>query len=247
MEPYHCAVATSSVGAPAPIRVFITHAIRLYREGLEQLLDKEVALKVVGSSGSPEEAIVRIGELSPDVAVLDVGMAQGLAMARALRATNRAIKTVALAVAEVESEVTAWAEAGMSGYVTREGSLRDLVETIERAWQGEILCPPRIAATLLDRLATLANSKWQTRPDFKLTLREVEVAQLLGEGLSNLEIARRLSIALPTVKNHVHNILEKLKVRSRRDAVALLGSAASNWSVRVTSGPSPALLPRADC
>jgi two-component system nitrate/nitrite response regulator NarL len=203
------------------IRTFILVGVRLYREGLERFLQAHASVEVIGSSARPSEAIDRIHDLRPDVVLVDLGMVDGRSAARRIRMASEA-RVVALAVSETGAEVVAWAEAGMAGYVSRDGSLDDLVATIERASRGETLCPPTIMASVIERLAAHANGPSQLEDRPQLTRREREIIGLIDQGLSNKEIARALSIALPTVKNHVHNILEKLQVRRRAEVPSVL-------------------------
>jgi DNA-binding NarL/FixJ family response regulator len=106
--------------------------------------------------------------------------------------------------------------------VSREGSLEDLISALDSVSRGELLCPPRIAAGLRRRVAALAAARAPVGPRGHLTRREAEVAGLIDAGLSNKQIAQRLCIEVPTVKNHVHNILEKLQVHRRGEAAAML-------------------------
>jgi DNA-binding NarL/FixJ family response regulator len=132
------------------------------------------------------------------------------------------LRVVALGVTETEPEIIAFAEAGVSGYLTRDASIPELVATIEAVARNELICPPRITAALMHRVATLAVDRRVTTPSFPLSPRELEVVALIDAGLSNQEIAGKLYISLATVKNHVHNILEKLDVATRADAAAWL-------------------------
>jgi two-component system, NarL family, nitrate/nitrite response regulator NarL len=204
------------------IRTFILVGVRLYREGLERFLQAQTSVQVIGSSARPSEAIDRIHDLRPDVVLVDLGMVDGRSAARRIREAASEARVVALAVSETGAEVVAWAEAGMAGYVSRDGSLDDLLVTIKRASRGETLCPPTIMASVIERLAAHANGPRPHPPGDRprLTRREREIIGLIDQGLSNKEIARVLSIALPTVKNHVHNILEKVGARRRGEAVA---------------------------
>ena len=127
---------------------------------------------------------------------------------------------LAICVPGDERSVLACVEAGAVAYVTCEASLRELIAAVTRLARGEALCSPRMAGILLRRLASLAAS-CEPAAGAALTRRELEVIELVGEGLSNKEIARRLSIELSTVKNHVHNILEKLGVNGRHEAAAV--------------------------
>jgi DNA-binding NarL/FixJ family response regulator len=206
-----------------PTRVFIAQAVRLYREGLELMLSREPALDVVGTSAVAADIVGQIAELTPDVVVLDVGMTDGLKMAKAIRSARGDVKIVALAVSELQSTELAWAEAGVSAYVTDDASVHQLVETIHRVRMGEVRCSPRVTARLLERLASLSEGRHRVSAlDSRLTQREDEIVSLIGAGLSNKEIARQLCISLATVKNHVHNILTKLEVPDRRSVTRVM-------------------------
>jgi two-component system nitrate/nitrite response regulator NarL len=128
-------------------------------------------------------------------------------------------------------DVVAIVEAGVAGYVPKEASVADLVSTLECVSRGEMPCSPRVAAGLSRRIAELApdlDSLQRT----SLTVRERQVLALVADDLSNKEIAQRLCIEVTTVKNHVHNMLEKLQVPTRHDAVALVHRQPdeSRWS-----------------
>jgi DNA-binding NarL/FixJ family response regulator len=157
--------------------------------------------------------------LRVDVFVL-AGDGPGLVRAVHERAPDARI--VALGISGEEADVLPLAEAGIAGWLTREASVEDLCETVASAAAGEAVCSPRIAASLLRRVAALAADRRLGPTATPLTRRQREILALIDEGLSNKEIARRLSIELATVKNHVHNILEKLQVRRRAEAAALV-------------------------
>lgn len=202
------------------IRVLMVAHIRLYREGLADMLREEPRIEVVGTASGADEALAALREQEPDVVLLDMAIPDNVWLVRALVAAVPGTKVVALAVPEVEREVLACAEAGVAGYVTREGSIEDVVAAVESVARGEMLCSPRMAATLLQRVATLALERSPQSIEARLTRREIEILDLIDQGLSNKEIARRLTIELSTVKNHVHNVLEKLNVSRRAEAAA---------------------------
>jgi len=202
------------------IRVFIICGTRLYREGLAKLLARRSGIRVAGLAGSGDEAEARIRRVRPDVVLLDADLRQSLAVSRALLAVYPEAKIIPLTLPEADGEVIEFAEAGASGFVTRESSLDDLVAAIRAADRGELRCSPRVAAALMRRVSTLATH--QPRTDPRLTLREREIVELIYAGLANKEIASTLHIQLATVKSHVHNILEKLEVHRRAEIVALL-------------------------
>jgi len=195
---------------PKAIRAFIVTDVRLYRDGLSALLGRAGHIAVVGAAGSIHEGIERARELQPDVVLLDTGAGSNAGAARA--------RVVALAAPESEEDIIALAEAGVLGYVTRDESLDNLVTTIESVARDEMACSPWMATVLVRRVQALAAVR--PRPTQRLTAREAEILELIAQGLSNKEIAAGLFIAVTTVKNHVHNILEKLGVSRREEAVA---------------------------
>jgi DNA-binding NarL/FixJ family response regulator len=198
--------------------------VRLYREGLASVLRREEHIEVIGAVAEPPEDLTELGHDQPDVILLDVAAPAALETVRALAAQIPEARVVALAVPELEHEVLACAEAGVAGFVTREQSIEDVVAVVEAVARGEMICSPRMAATLLRRVASLA-AQAEREPeaqDERLTQRELEIVGLIERGLSNKQIARELSIQLATVKNHVHNILEKMHVNRRAEAAERL-------------------------
>ncbi len=205
--------------------VFIITPIKLYRDGIAHFLGSSGRVRVLGTADEDSDAIRLALELMPNVILLDMALDDSRATAKALRRAVPRAPIVALAVPESEEGyVVSCAEAGISAYVAREGSLEDLLATVIRAANGETVCSPRIAASLFHRVAALASLQEQSvaavRTAAQLTAREAEVIALIDDGLSNQQIARRLCIEVATVKNHVHSILEKLNASSRTEAAA---------------------------
>jgi two-component system, NarL family, nitrate/nitrite response regulator NarL len=203
------------------IRVFIVARIKLYREGIAQLLGRRSGMTVVGVKSDLQEAAADIQGLQPDVVVLDMTTAGSHATVRDLKRLAPGMAVVALGVGELEGDILACVEAGVAGYVTREGSFEDLVTVVESAVRGELRCSPEVAGSLVRRLAALAADREASPSQARLTTRECEIVRLLEQGLSNKEIAVHLGIEVATVKNHVHNLLEKLKVHRRTEAARL--------------------------
>ena len=201
------------------IRALVASDVRLYREGLADGLRRSGRAEVVGTASGGDAAVARVQELGPDVVLVDLAMADWEPAVRAI-AARTAARVVVLGVREVEEEVVACAEAGVSGYVTRAASLEELVDVVESVARGESLCSPRISALLLRRVSEVAGRERAAASADRLTPREAQIVGLIDEGLSNKQIAGQLSIELATVKNHVHNILEKLQVDRRGQAAA---------------------------
>jgi two-component system nitrate/nitrite response regulator NarL len=207
-------------GSADQIRILIAVGIRLYREGLSEILERHERFNVIALAADYRTALERSQELQPDIVFLDITMADGLQLIHELRVTAPDTAVVATAVAETGNEIVACAEAGVAGFVTSDQSLAQAVRVLEGVAQGESPCSPRTAAALLRRVAVLSAQCKPTGPPDGLTPREFEIARLIAQGRSNKEIARALCIELSTVKNHVHHMLEKLGVRGRAEAAA---------------------------
>jgi two-component system nitrate/nitrite response regulator NarL len=210
----------------SPIQVLIAAEVRLYREGLALSLERREHIRVLGCTGDLAATLAAARELRPDVVLLDRSMIDAPARVQSLLALSPAPRVIALAIRETGSEVIECAEAGFAGYVQRDATLQELVGIIEGAVRGELVCSPRIAAALVQRLATLSRERHAPAGTELLTQREAEIAHLLAAGLSNKQIAVRLSIGLATVKNHVHSVLRKLNARTRGEAAAHLAASA---------------------
>jgi DNA-binding NarL/FixJ family response regulator len=206
-------------------RVALVVQIGLYREALARALPG-CGLDVVGcASPGPETAAMARG-VDPDVILVDVTRSAGIATLRELTEAVPETRLLAIAVRDLDPDVLACIEAGAVGYVLRDSSLDELADAVRRAVRDEPLASPHVIATLMRRVADLAaNGDPASVGD--LTTRELEVVELIEKGLSNKEIAAQLSIAVTTVKNHVHSILEKLKVHRRGEAASLVRGSGS--------------------
>ena len=211
-------------------RVLIVSDIRLYRDGLVEILRECDRIRVVGAVSNGRDTLPAVAELEPEVVLLDMALPENLATVSAVARTVPDVNVVALGVPE--QEVIACAEAGISGFVPRDGSVDDVLAAVVSAVRGELTCSPRIARGLLRRVTTLAGRSGPPEEPYRLTPRESEIAHLIERGLSNKEIALKLRIEVSTVKNHVHNILERLNVNRRGEAAARLRSLPPQRVVR---------------
>lgn len=202
-------------------RLLVVVEVGLYLDALGRLLGELDDFQVVGAAAGLEEALAALDEGDrPDIILVDTRMPASADVISTLTAAAPDVRLVALGVPEARHEVIAFAEAGASGYVTLDGSIEDLAAVLESVSRGETLCSPEVAATLFGRVAALSRERGLEPIEERLTTRELEVLRLIEEGRSNKEIASELSIELPTVKNHVHAILEKLNVQRRTEAAA---------------------------
>lgn len=159
------------------------------------------------------------------VVLVHLGSVDGLRVLRAVRAAWPEARVVAIAVPDDGADALACAQTGVAGIVLRTGTLSDLEATVAGVARGETVCPPSVVGALVQHLFTEASTVRAPADDGRLTSREREVLVLIEQGLTNKEISRRLGIEVRTVKNHVHNVLEKLRVRHRSEAAARLRDA----------------------
>ena len=206
-----------------PIRVFIADDNRLLREGLVAMLAEQKDFVVIGAAASGRKALEQIKNLRPEVALIDIGMPSkdGIEVMQELHREAPEVKVIILGMCDLAAEIMASIEAGASAYVLKEASFDTLVETIRAAHRGESFSSPLVTASLFSRIAELAGERVLKIPlsSVKLTPREVEIINQIAGGLSNKEIAQQLAIETQTVKNHVHNILDKLQLHNRLEAV----------------------------
>ncbi len=195
-------------------RVYLVSEIRLFREGLSRSLAQAGGLEVVGCGHGPE-ALAELALVRPDLLLLDVRGEGSLELPRAVLLLLPHVRVVAFAVADDPAAIVACARAGICGYVSRNGSLEELVAAARQAICGEIVCPPRVTAELFRQLALQGERRPRERSPIALTSREQEISELAGRGLSNKEIARLLQLSGATVKNHIHSILQKLEIQRR--------------------------------
>jgi DNA-binding NarL/FixJ family response regulator len=202
------------------MRVLIVDDSNVYRHALAVALAAEASVEVVAAAG-PAEARLVVGAARADVVLMTMANDASIAALSALTADAAGVPVIAV-FGHPDVDLVACAQAGASGFVHRDDSFADLVRLLAGAARGETGCSPKVAASLLRAVASLAAERTGRSVPANLTPREREVLQLLDEGLSNKQIARRLCIELRTVKNHVHHILEKYRVTGRHEAVAQL-------------------------
>ena len=200
------------------ITVTIVDSDRLFSECLAAALC-ELGLSVIGILSEWEDAFERIRSEPPIIALIDFGLGAEKAfdLTRSITAGIDGVKVIILGVMETERLILSSIEAGARGYVGRGESLSKLVATIESVFCGETICSPHIAFSSFSRVAELSRQERarQLHAESDLTAREIEILQLIAEGLSNKEIADRIFLSTHTVKNHVHRLLEKLRVENR--------------------------------
>jgi DNA-binding NarL/FixJ family response regulator len=208
----------------ADVRVLVVDDHAVFRAGLTAVLDREPGVIVVGEAADGAEALEQVLRLRPDVVLLDVRMpvVDGIAACASIKDASPETRVVMLSVSEDETDLYAAIRCGASGYLLKEIRVDEVARAVRAVHGGQSLISPRMAGKLMDEFASLARRAEET-PRLtsapRLTERELEVLRLVAEGLNNGEIAKRLFISQNTVKNHVRNILEKLQLHSRMEAV----------------------------
>jgi two-component system, NarL family, nitrate/nitrite response regulator NarL len=202
-------------------KLLIVCEIRLYREGLELSLRRRGWLELEGTGAGGSEVLDRVRRFGAGLVLLDMAGRSSLDTLHLLLRDSPDVKVVALGVEESPDTVLGLVEAGAAGYVARDATVEDLLEALQAVSRGEVVCSPRIAGSLVRRVAALASERPAEAPIDVLTERERETLALIERGYSNKQIARTLGVKIPTVKNHVHHVLEKLGVSGRGAAAAL--------------------------
>jgi len=208
-----------SVGSP--ITVAIIDDNRLVREALGAMLAERADVRVVTSATADGTFLT---ETNPDVWLLDVGLRdqESLRVAQALLRAHPHAKIVVMDIIPVHEDIMEFVNAGVSGFVLKDSTFDDFVDTIRSVTAGQKVLPPRMTHSLFSQIAKAAGRREtaETLDDVRMTPREREVIALIGEGLSNKEIAERLAIATHTVKSHVRNVMEKLALHTRLQIAA---------------------------
>ena len=205
-----------------PIRVAVVDDQELFRRGLIMLVSAEDDIEVVGEASDGDEATELAAAMVPDVVLMDVRMPKrsGIEACRTIKQVAPSAKIIMLTVSDEEGDLYDAIKNGASGYLLKDASIDQVAQAIRVVADGQSLISPSMAAKLLEEFKTI--STVGSKPDVilpKLTDRELEVLNLVARGLNNREIARDLYISENTVKNHVRNILEKLQLHSRMEAV----------------------------
>jgi DNA-binding NarL/FixJ family response regulator len=216
---------------PETIAVLVAAPVRLYRDALAAILAQQEGIEVAGIAGDGGDTLVRWLELAPDIVLVDLALEGSVETIRwlAARGGPSGAGVVVLASSDAEDRLVGCAQAEVFDFITRDASIADLARTLRRVALGEARIAPETAAAMRGRLAGDPLGRYTMPERQRLTPRETEVLRLIEQGLSNKEIAHRLSVALSTVKQHVHHILEKLEVSRRGEAVARLQRSRLSW------------------
>jgi two-component system nitrate/nitrite response regulator NarL len=199
----------------------IVSPVRFLRDSLAEILVRAPGIRTCRQAATLSEAFASAAAACPGVLLLDAAVPGGVESGMKLCSAISGAVVIVLGVRETEENVLAWAEAGVAGYVPNTASVDDLIALIGQISRGEQTCPPAIVGGMWRRIGA-SGPRYRPMPvtSLSLTARETEVLNLINDGLSNKDIARRLHISLSTAKTHVHNLLAKLSLPRRVDVIA---------------------------
>lgn len=211
-------------GRGEPIRVLIVDDHELIRRSLALTLAAEADIEVVGEASDGQEAVEMADRLMPDVALMDVRMPRqgGIEATRGIKASVPSTRIIMLTVSDEEEDLFEAIKAGATGYLLKDVQIDEVPDAVRGVHGGQSLINPAMAAKLITEFANMSRKEAERPPQLpvpRLTEREMEVLRLVAKGMNNREIAKQLFISENTVKNHVRNILDKLQLHSRMEAV----------------------------
>ncbi len=214
------------VALSTPINVALIEDNRLVREGITALLNKWPDLQVV--SGRGHDDFEELKRTNPNVVLLDIGLSTGdsLRIAAKVRAEFPEAKVIVMDLLPTHEDIVEFVNVGVSGFIMKDATLDDLVETIRAVAAGASVLPPKMINTLFSQIASdaIVVGRPKVLESVRMTPRERQVINLIAEGLSNKEIAMRLNVATHTVKSHVRNVMEKLTLHTRLQIAAYANS-----------------------
>jgi two-component system NarL family response regulator len=204
------------------IRVVLVDDQQLFRKGVRALLEEEGGFEIVGEAGDGAQGLEIVLATHPDVVLLDVQMpvCTGVVATRNIKAQRPDTRVIMLTVSDVDDDLFDAIKAGADGYLLKDLKPEELFQMIRGVLEGETPISPLVASKLLGEFRKRPWRETAQTAGSELTQREKEILQLVASGQSNAEIAARLFIVEGTVKNHLHNILEKLHLHNRVQAAA---------------------------
>ncbi|MBP2655592.1 MAG: degU [Firmicutes bacterium] len=211
-----------------PIRILIADDHALLRQGIRNVLELEKDFDIVAEAGDGEETVNRVNEVGVDIALIDINMPKlnGLEVTKRIHAIQPTVKVIVLTIHDDASYVVEVVKAGASGYLLKDIDPSMLIKAIRTVYAGESFIYPTLAKRLFGEIHRMDDERKQKQASIlqrgrneRLTMRELEVLQLISKGLSNQEIANQLFLSEKTVKNHLTNIFRKIDVADRTQAV----------------------------
>ena len=201
------------------IRLLLIEDNRLVRDGIHKILKPHKDIAIIAASGDGKNTLVKIKQLKPNVLLLDLGLRSqnSLHIVEIVKKDCPQAKIIIMDLAPVQADILQYVKAGANGFILKDASLNDLLITIRTVAKGSTVLPPLLVDSLFSQIVENAvrEGKSQLKEAVRMSKREREVIQFLGEGMSNREIGQKIRISTYTVKSHIHNIMEKLALHTR--------------------------------
>jgi len=201
------------------IRLLLIEDNRLLRDGINSILKPHKDILIIAASGDAKSTLVKIKELKPNIVLLDLGLRSqnSLHVVEIVKKDFPAAKIIVMDLAPVQADILQFVKAGANGFILKDASLKDFLTTIRSVSEGATVLPPLLIDTLFSQIIdhAIREGKSKIKEAVKMTKREKEVIELLGDGMSNKEIGQIIHVSTYTVKSHIHNIMEKLALHTR--------------------------------
>lgn len=201
------------------IRLLLLEDNRLLRDGIFSILKPHKDIIVIAASGDGKNTLVKIKQLKPNVVLLDLGLRSqnSLHVVEIVKRDFQQAKIIVMDLAPVQADILQYVKAGANGFILKDASLNDFLITIRSVSEGATILPPLLIDSLFSQIVEHAvrEGKSKLNDAVRMTIRERQVVLLLGDGMSNKEIALKMHISTYTVKSHIHNIMEKLALHTR--------------------------------
>jgi len=214
------------------IRLAIVSDVTLYREGIGKILSEDNKINVLGAFEKKHDLLRVLSVGNVDVVLLDMRMDNSYGVLNSIRSDYENVKIIVIAVPEKEENFLRCIESDITGYLSKESTIDELIEAVITVDKGNLYCPCGITQYILQSVKSKGDKKRNVQASYSdvlndVTKREMQIIKLLADGMSNKQIARTLTIEISTVKNHVHNILVKLGVESRAKVACMLRGTGS--------------------
>lgn len=225
------------------LRLLLVDDNRLFRDALATMLNLQRDLTVVAALADGKEALRRVPGAKPDVVLVDQALRNGdaLEFARKVRHESPETKVIVMGLLPLQDDVVTYVQAGVCGFVLKAATLEDFLHAIRSVAEGANVLPPSLTVSLFAQIVddAMRRGEGQALKAVRVTKREREVVELIAAGMSNKDVANRLHLSTHTVRSHVHNILEKLALRSRLEIAAYIHAHDA-----ATGAPAPHPTPR---
>jgi two-component system nitrate/nitrite response regulator NarL len=200
------------------IRLLLIEDNRLLRDGIISMLKNQLDIKIIAASGN-ENSEIKLRQLKPDIILLDLGLRNqnSLSIVEVVKKDFPVAKVIMMDLAPLQGDINQFIKAGACGFILKDATLDEFLKTIRAVAEGNNVLPPDLNDSLFSHIVenALKGGKLKLTNAIRMTKREREVIELIGDGLSNKDIGQKMNVSTFTVKSHIHNIMEKLLLHTR--------------------------------